>query len=199
MESVVVEIFGYLSGIAILLSFFPYIRDIFKDKTKPERASWLIWAILGSISFFSQFAKGASWSLIMTGAQTLGDLLVFLLAIKYGLGGFKRRDIIGLSGAALGLILWYLTREAAVALLIIIFVDGTGAVLTAIKAYEKPETETVSSWVLTFLGGLFACFAVGSLNLILLAFPFYICLASGTILLAIKLGFNRKKNFLKSV
>ncbi len=182
------ELAGYLSGIAILLSFAPYIRDIFLFKTKPERMSWLIWSIMGLISFFSQFAKGASYSLIMTGAQTLGDLFIFFLALKYGLGGFLKRDKIAFAGIILSLILWYITKEAAVALFFIILIDGTGAVLTMIKTYEHPETETVSSWVLTLAGGLLSCIAVGGFNFVLLAFPFYIFLASLGVLTAIKLG-----------
>ncbi|MFH0712515.1 MAG: hypothetical protein V2A55_01515 [Candidatus Jorgensenbacteria bacterium] len=184
------QLAGYLSGIAIILSFLPYIRDIFRDKTKPERASWLIWTILGLISLFSQLAKGATWSSIMTGAQAAGDALIFLLALKYGLGGLQKRDIAGLTGAAIGLVLWGLTGEAAVALFIVIFVDAIGVALTVIKTYKYPSTETVSSWVLTFLGGLFACVAVGRLDFVLLAFPFYICLASVFILISIWLGFR---------
>ena len=182
------QIAGYLSGVTILLSFAPYIRDIFLDKTKPERISWLIWAVLGSISFFSQLAKGASYSLILPGAQTFGDLFIFILAIKYGLGGFLKRDILALTAAGIGLLLWYITDEPAVALLIAIFIDATGVVLTVMKTYENPTTETVSAWVLTFAGGLLGAIAVGSFNLILLVFPLYICLASLSILIAIKLG-----------
>src|SRR3989338_3904179 len=183
---------GYLSGLAILLSFVPYIRDIFKGTTRPERASWLIWTILGAISFASQFAEGATWSLIMTGAQAVGDGFIFALAIKYVLGGFQRRDIAGLLAAGLGLALWGLTGNAAVALFIIIFIDGTGAVLTVLKTYEHPETETASAWVLTFLGGFFASAAVGRWDLVLLAFPVYVCLASISILLPIRFGRKHK-------
>ncbi len=187
----ILQLAGYLSGIAILLSFVPYIRDIFLNKTKPERASWLIWTVLGLISFASQFAKGASWSLIMTGAQAVGDGLVFFLALKYGFGGLQKRDVAGLTAAALGLVLWGLTGEAAIALFIAIFIDAIGAALTVIKTYEHPSTETVSSWVLTLLAGLLSCIAVGRLDFILLAFPFYIFLASASILLAIWLGSRR--------
>lgn len=187
---------GYLSGVAILLSFVPYIRDIFKGKTKPERISWLIWAILGSISFFSQLAKGASYSLVLTGAQTFGDLFIFILAIKYGFGGFLKRDVYALIGAGVGLFLWYMTKEAAVALFMVIFIDAIGVVLTVIKSYENPDTETVSTWVFTFAAGSLACLAVGSFNLILLAFPFYIALAGVAILIAIKLGFQRETKVL---
>jgi len=190
----VIQIAGYLSGLAILASFIPYIRDIFIGETKPERISWLIWAILGTISLFSQLAKGGSYSLIMTGAQAIGDLLIFILAIKYGLGGFIRRDIIALIGVATGLFLWYLTKEAAIALFVVIFIDAIGAILTVIKSYDRPATETVSSWLFTLLGGILACVAVGSLNFILLIFPLYICLASTAILVAIALGFRRLRS-----
>ena len=193
----IVEIAGYLSGLAILISFMPYIRDIFSGKTKPERMSWLIWAMLGSILFFSQLAKGASYSLIMTGVIAIGDLFVFMLAIKYGFGGFLKRDIAALIGASIGLFLWYITREAAVALFIAIFIDAIGATLTVIKSYEKPATETISAWFFGFIGGLLACIAVGSFNFILLAFPIYISLANLAVLVSIKLGFRRVALILK--
>lgn len=186
------EISGYLSGLAILASFVPYIRDTFFGETKPERMSWLIWSIIGAISFFSQFAKGASYSLLMTGAQTIGDLFIFVIAIKYGVGGFVKRDVIAIIGVGISLFLWYLTKEASLALLIVIFIDAIGALLTVIKSYKNPETETISAWVLTFIGGFLGCIAVGKINFILLAFPAYVCLASLSILLAIKLGFESK-------
>lgn len=187
----IIETAGYLSGLAILMSFVPYTRDIFNRKTKPERMSWLIWAVLGSISFFSQMAKGASHSLWFVGVQFVGDFFVFILAIKYGFGGLLKRDIVALIGAVVGLGLWYITSEAAIALFIIIFIDATGVFLTVIKSYENPATETISAWVFTLIGGFLACIAVGRLNLILLAFPFYVFLASLAILISIKLGFRR--------
>ncbi len=182
------EIFGYLSGIAILASFVPYIRDILLNKTKPERMSWLIWGILGFIAFFSQFAKGGTFSIIMTGAQAIGDTFIFILAIRWGMGGFLKRDLYALVGAVSGLILWLITKEAAIALFIVIFIDGIGAFLTVLKSYEKPKTETISSWVLTFIAGFLACLSVGELNFVLLAFPLYITFAGLSIFTAIKLG-----------
>jgi hypothetical protein len=190
----VVSIFGYLSGAAILASYIPYIRDIFLNKTKPERMSWLIWAVLGSIALFSQLAKGASWSLILTGAETVGELFVFFLAIKYGFGGFLKRDIIALIGAGLGLLLWYLTNEPAVALFIVIAIDLMGSILTVMKSYENPSTETASGWALTLLGGIFGCLAVGNLNFILLAFPLYTCVSSLATLVAMELGERARTN-----
>ncbi len=193
------QLFGYISGILVILSFVPYIKDIFKNTTKPERASWLIWAILGLVIFFAQLAKGASNSLWFTGAQVLGDLTVFILAIKYGVGGLIKRDIIALFAAGLGLVLWYLTSEAAVALFIAIAIDATGLFLTVVKSYEKPSTETMSAWVLTGLAGLFAIFSVGKINLSLLAWPVYIFLAGLVVVIAIMLGLKCKQYKIKHI
>lgn len=187
------QIFGLLAGVVAIISFLPYIVDIFRGKTKPERASWFIWAVLGGIAFFSQFAKGATDSLWLPGVQTFGVALIFLLAMKFGTGGFAKRDKIALLCAALGLVLWYITSEAAIALFIVIAVDAAASVLTIIKSYEDPESETIISWVLFSVSGILAAFAVGSWNLVLLSYPFYIFLTNAVVVTTIYLGKNKKK------
>lgn len=92
-----IEYFGYVSGSLILLSFVPYLVSIFRHHTKPERASWLIWALLGSISFWTQLAKGAGASLWLPGVQTIGDLFIFVLSIKYGIGGLLKEILLPLA------------------------------------------------------------------------------------------------------
>ncbi len=179
---------GYISGILITLSFVPYLFGIFQGKVKPERASWFIWAVLGGISFFSQVAKGATHSLWLPAAQALGDIVVFFFSFRYGMGGFQKRDKIALAASAFSLLLWYLTNEAAYTLIFAIIIDTSGSVLTIIKSYEHPSTEPMSAWVLTVLGGLFAIFAVGAWNPILLIFPFYIFVINLGIISSIVLG-----------
>ena len=185
-------IFGYISAALSIIMVAPYIRDIFLLHTKPQRASWFIWTVLGFISFFSQWAKGATDSLWLTGGQTLAVLIVVLLAIKYGTGGFTRRDIFALIGTGIGLVLWYLTNEAAFALAMVILVDSIGSLLTAIKVYHNPESETLSTWAMSGTSGIFGTLAVGSLNPILLAYPVYIIVANYSIAMAMLLGRRSK-------
>jgi len=189
----ITQIAGYLSGVVALFSFVPYIKSIFAGKTKPERASWIIWAALSSAAFFPQLVEGASYSLFMTGAAAVGDFLIFFLSIKYGIGGLLKRDIFALVGLIVGLSIWYVTKEAVFALYIVMFIDAMGAVLTIIKTYHQPESESVSSWVLTFIGGILACVAVGSFNIILLSFPMYFAIVSLFILATVYLGFRKQK------
>lgn len=193
------QIFGYISAVLSIVMIIPYIRDIFRLETKPERGSWFIWTVLGLIAFISQLSKGATDSLWLTAGQTVSVLVIFLLSIKYGYGGLGKRDIQGLLGAGVGLLLWYLTREAAFALIFVILIDSIGTYLTAIKSYSDPESETLSTWVISGTSGIFGMLAVGSFNFILLAYPFYIMLANYAIVGAIFLGKKRISNKRKSL
>lgn len=187
------QYFGYISGFLLLISFIPYLIAIFKGEAKPERASWLLWTILGGISFFSLLSEGATNSLWLPGVQAIGDALIFILSIKYGLGGLMKRDKIALAAAGMSLLLWYFTKEASVALVFAIIIDGAGAVLTMIKSYEEPITEPMSAWVLTCLGGFIGIFAVGNWQPIFIIFPLYIFVANLAIIISILLGRKNKK------
>lgn len=190
------QVLGILSGLISVSAYIPYIKDVLAKKTQPERASWLIWAVLTSIAFFSQLAKGASNSLWLPGIETCGLTIVLLLSLRFGTGGLTKKDILALSAAAVGLILWYFTHEPAIALYIIIGIDAIGTVLTVQKAYQDPESETLSTWILVCVAGILSIISVGQLNLILLSYPFYIFAANGSIALAMILGNknHKKKN-----
>ncbi|CAN5175196.1 hypothetical protein BH09PAT1_BH09PAT1_7350 [soil metagenome] len=186
-------VFGYASVLLSLSCVIPYIRDILRHKTQPERASWFIWTVLGVIAFFSQLAKGATDSLWLTVGETVAVSIVFFLSLKYGVGGLTKRDIKALIGAAVGVVLWFITHEATWAIVFVIFVDSIGALLTLVKAYEDPKSETLSTWVISGTSGVFGTLAVGSLNPILLAYPLYIVVANYLTVVAQVLG-RRKKN-----
>lgn len=189
-------IFGYISAALSILLIVPYIRDILLLKIKPERASWFIWTVLGFIAFFSQLAKGATDSLWLTAGQTLAVLIVFLFSIKYGVGGLSNGDIKALIAAGVGLIIWYFTKEAAWALLIVIAIDSVGTYLTAIKSYTDPESETLSTWFISGTSGIFGMLAVGVFSPILLVYPLYLVVANYLIVTMMLLGRKRLKNIL---
>jgi len=190
------EIFGYISGILFILSSVPYVRSILKGNTKPQRITWLIWTVLVFIAFFSQLARGATWSLLLTAGDAITIVIVYIFSFKYGMGGFRKIDIISLCGAGLSLILWYFTKEPAIALFLIILIDIIGSNLTIIKTWKNPETENWVGWAMCGVGGLFGILSVGSYNYILLAYPVYICFINSLMAIIVLL---RKRHFLTKV
>jgi hypothetical protein len=186
-------LFGLASALLSTLAYLPYIIDTVRGRTRPQRASWLIWSVLGSIAFFSQLYEGAAASLWFAGVQVSGTITVFLLSIFVGAGVFlKRKDYIVLLLACVGLVLWYFTENAAYALAITITISLLGGVVTIEKAYRDPQSETIATWALSFVASLCAIVAVGKLDWVLLAYPVYLFALNGAILGAMLLGRARR-------
>ena len=187
------QILGIIGGILALSSFIPYVRGILLGRVKPQRTIFLIWTLLVLIAIFSQLAKGATNSLWLPSLQTFGGIVILLLSIKYGVGGFNKRDFIAIFFVTTGLIVWHFTKEAAIALYIVIFIDAVGLYLTLHKTYLVPESETKLAWMLSSTGGLFAALAVGNFNIILLSYPVYIIFSNAAVVVAIQMGLRRKR------
>lgn len=184
------EIFGYIGGILMIISVIPYTRSILKGDTKPHRMTFFIWTILILIAFFSQLAKGGLWSLLLTAGDGIAVFITFIFSIKFGVGGLEKRDVVSLCGVVISLILWYFTKEPAFTLLLIILIDFIGLNLTVIKTWKNPETENWVAWAMCAVGGFFGALAVGNYNFILLSYPVYICLANLSVVVII---ISRKK------
>jgi hypothetical protein len=177
-------IFAIISALLVLASMPPYLIDMFKGKTKPERASWLIWAVLGAIAFVSDYSLGVTWSLVFIGIDLLYCFVVLALSIGRGAWGWKTIDKVALAVAAIGIVFSLIFRQPILALLGVIVADIAGTILTFAKTFHHPESETTISWVLTGSAAVFSALAVGRLDFGLLIYPIYIALANYVILLA---------------
>ena len=169
------SVFGLAAGVLSVLAFAPYVIDTIRGRTQPLRVSWLVWSVLAAIAFVSQLARGADASLWFAGSQTVATIVIFALSIRFGTGTYLRgQDGYILGAAALGLIAWAMTSEPAYALLLSIGVNLLGGIATVQKAFDAPETETFSTWVLGLIAALCAIGAVGRLDWVLLAYPVYL-------------------------
>jgi len=63
---------GIAGGIVALAAFVPYIRAIIKGTTTPNRATWLIWTIIGCITAASYAAGGADQTIWVAVSYALG-------------------------------------------------------------------------------------------------------------------------------
>jgi hypothetical protein len=178
------ELFALLSGLVVLIGAPPYLLDILKGTTKPERTTWFIYAVQGSIAFGSQVVLGAHWSLLFAGLNAAGNLIVFLLSLKYGVGGWKRIDIAALTIAAIGLVLSLVTENALIALWGVIVADFAGTVPTLVKTYRAPKSETSITWFTLGTSSLLAIGSVGSWSFKLLLYPVYMTFATYGVLVA---------------
>ena len=79
-------VLGVLAGAIGVADMIPYVRDTLRGTTRPHRGTWLIWGALAVVVSLSQYADGASWSLIMAATGALLNSLIFALSISRGVG-----------------------------------------------------------------------------------------------------------------
>ena len=178
MSQTVLAVIGISSAVVNTVGLVPYIRDIFKGKTQPERATWWIWLVLNAIVIAALINAGATWGLAMNFGQTIAVLLIAGLSVKYGFGSFHRRDLVSLIFAAIGIVIWRFTSQPIAAILIVVAVDAAGFWLTVNKSWHAPHTETLISWQLAAASGFLGVLAVGELSPTKLIYPLYIALGN---------------------
>lgn len=185
MSNTAFAILGIVAGVVNTIGLVPYVRDILGKKTKPERATWWIWLALNLIAFWALLSEGWTWYLAVMIASISAVALIAVLSIKFGYGTFKRRDILSLVVAGIGIILWKLTDQPVAALLIVMAIDFVGLWLTLTKTWEAPQTETLISWILAASGSALGLMAVGSGDITKLIYPVYIALGNSSIVFVI--------------
>jgi hypothetical protein len=164
---------GMIAGLIILAAYIPYIQGILAGKTRPNRASWFIWAVLGIIIAASYRLSGGIDSGWVPIGNVAGTIVIALLSIKHGQGGFTRLDLGCLLGAAAGLIAWSITNIPATALLIASAVDLLGYLPTIRKAYYEPWSEDRRAWTIFLFGYAINIFAISEWSLAIASYPVY--------------------------
>lgn len=170
---------GVLGGLVGVADTIPYVRDMVRGSTRPHRGTWLIWGLLAIVACVAQLADGASWSAVMAGTQAVLTGAVFLLAIRYGEGGMSATDLGLIALAGGGVLGWILAREPIVAVGCVIAADLIAFAMMIPKVRRDPHSETVSTYALASVGGALATGAVGMVDLSLILYPVYYCLANG--------------------
>jgi len=179
-------VLGVLGGLVGIADTIPYVRDTVRGSTRPHRGTWLIWGVLAIVACVAQVADGASWSAVLTGTQAILTGAVFLLAIRYGEGGMSGVDLALIALAGAGVIGWILAREPLVAVGCVIAADLIASAMMVPKVRRDPHSETISMYALASVGGALAAGAVGSIDLALVLYPAYYCVANGTAAILIR-------------
>jgi hypothetical protein len=170
------NIFLILSTIIGLLTPIIGIRSILKGEFKPQRITRFIFLILTSIFVASLFAQGNQTAIYLAVLQWTGSLAVFILSIKFGVGGTDKSDMAVLFLALTAIVIWKVTDNPALALYMSLFADFIGILPTLIKSFFQPQTEDPKFYFSDVLAGLFSLLAIRSLVFADIVFPAYIFL-----------------------
>ncbi len=172
-----------ISGILSVSSAVPYIRDILRGgDTRPNAVSWFLWTVLQSIILVATLKAGASWSIVIVIFITINTTIVTILAlIGYGYRKYGWLDAVCFVLAVVAIILWQLTGQPVLAILLAIFADLFASVPTLVKTYHDPRSENVAGWFLIMLAALIGGFSTEIFNTANLAYPIYVFFMNGAI------------------
>ena len=176
-------IFGLLGSILTALCFIPYIATTLQCKTKPNRATWWVWGINGSVLCLGNLAAGADYTMLPLICAVVAQLCIAILSIKHGEGGWNRFDRRCLIASGISFILWRVLNYDLIAIILPLLIDILAALPTLKKSYHEPESEDLLTYILYTFGGLFTVLAVTNWSFEIAITPLYVLFINALIVL----------------
>jgi hypothetical protein len=138
----------------------------------------LLMVVIGTLSFGALWAAGDASGIWLALTSLVQALFIWALSFKRGIGGRDRLDIICLVLCLMGAVLWLVSGQSLLGLILSIVADIIACVPSLLKTVRLPHTESVWFYVLDTIAGGCIVFASAHTQAAML-FPVYIVLANG--------------------
>jgi hypothetical protein len=173
--------FVYLGTAIGALGTSLYLRDTLRGTTKPNRVTWLLWALAPLLASAVEFRAGIGLRALPTFAIGFMPLLVFVGSFHNPASVWQIRRLdyaCGLMSVA-GTITWLCTQNGVVAIAAALAADFTAGIPTMMKSWSHPETETVTSYIGAVINTAILLLTVKHWSFEVAAFPaFILCIGS---------------------
>ena len=173
------EMLGYAATFIGIIGYVPYFTNIFANKTKPHAFSWFVWSLLTGVAFAAQFTENAGPGSWVTGLTAVACFTIFLLALVKGERRFPLFDWIALTVALFSIVLWWLTKNPMISIILITFIDAVGFLPTFRKGFHKPFEETATTFALSAAKFVPALFALETYTIATWLYPASLVLMNG--------------------
>lgn len=183
--------------IGVLLQFLggsSYLFLTLKGKVKPNRVSWVLWAIAPLIAFAAEIKQGVGIRSLVTFMAGFMPLLILVASFvnKKSVWKLGMLDFICGILSVLGLILWMMTGVGNIAIFFGIFADGLAAMPTIIKSYFFPETESYIIYLFGGISSIIALLTISNWNFANFGFLIYLLLVNIILVISIKFKLGKK-------
>ena len=173
------------SGLLAIAGGIPYIINTIKGKTRPNIVTWGTWSLLNGINTAAAFSHGDLQTAFFSGCGTLITAAIAVLGFRQGTHQYTRFDAICQVVALLGIPLWLLTDNPALAVAIVIAVDFAGGLPTLRHAWRAPHEETLVTFLVSGFAGLLLLASLREYNFVAMGMPLYIFLFDMSVIAAI--------------
>ena len=185
------EFLVIVAAVASILAAGVYIRSMFTGRTKPNRVTWLMWAIAPLIATAAALSNGVGWAVLPVFMAGFSPLLIFTASFFAKKAYWKLSTFDYVCGAlsVLALVMWWLTKDPNVAIVFAIASDALASIPTLTKAWTNPETESVWPFIVGVFGAASSLVVATLWTFSEYAFPSYLIIVNILILLAL---YNRQ-------
>jgi hypothetical protein len=180
-QTMIPEYFAVVGAIVASLGGLYYLYETIRGNARPNRVTWLLWGLFPMIIFVAQRAQGVeglSWATFAAGFTPLLILLASFLN-KKAYWKTEPRDYYLMAAAIAGIILWALTDDPNLAILLSLAADVLAGLPTLIKAYRHPQTESSIAYAISTLGFGMGILAIPSFTFENAAFITYVFILNG--------------------
>jgi hypothetical protein len=173
-----------LAALLNLVGAASYARDTIRGRTRPNRVTWALWALAPFIGFAAGLSEGVGWVGLMTFMIGFGPLVILVCSFVNPAAhwALTRLDVacgvISLSALAL----WALSGSGVVAIAFAVLADLVAGVPTVRKAWTDPASESRSVYGCGMASALITLLVIDRWAFAEYAFPVYIALIGGLIL-----------------
>jgi hypothetical protein len=158
-----------------------YLRDTLRGTTKPNRVTWLLWAVAPLLAAGVEFKEGVGLRTLPTFMVGFMPLLIFIGSFHNAASVWKVRRMDYACGAVsvVGTVVWLVTQNGVLAISAAIAADFLAGVPTLMKSWTDPQTETVYTYTGALISMIVLLLTVDHWTFDVVAFPLFVaCMAS---------------------
>ncbi len=176
-----------IAAVASLLAAIVYISSMFTGSTKPNRVTWLMWAIAPLIATAAAVSNGVGWAVLPVFMAGFSPLLILAASFFAKKAYWKPSTFDYACGAlsALALVMWWLTKDPNIAIVFAVASDALASIPTLAKSWTNPETESVWPFIVGVFGAASSLVVATIWAFSEYAFPSYLIIVNVMVLLAL--------------
>lgn len=118
-----------------------YFYTMYQGRTKPHAFSWLLWGIVAGIGAWAQFDLDGGYSVYVFMFISITCFIIFIISLFIGDKDYTKNDWVALILCFIAILLWQVTSNPVVALILIMLIDVLTYWPTLRKSFYKPDSE----------------------------------------------------------
>lgn len=165
------ELIGIVALLLAVVSYGLYIRNTLTGHTRPHAVTWLIWATLNGFVFSEQLIGGAGPGAWVTGGAAAANIVIFILALRFGERSIARLDWLCIALVGVMLTFWFQIDDPTISVVLAVIISALGLLPTIIKSTRNAHEETALTFALNGIKFLLSLTALTTVTVATALYP----------------------------